>query len=149
MFMAFALSIGAMASEKVPLPALALNAKTVALINYAGGETGVFDGIYSNLKKWGRWKIVEPSESPDLLLVFSASDKAFGEMATASASASGNYASVTATHVPLLSTKRYLMLVDPATKQQIFLVECDRRLSAGYTGGLLVNDLKARIPKGR
>jgi hypothetical protein len=149
MLVAFALSIAATAGEKVPLPELALKAKTVALINGAGGETGVLDGIYSNLKKWGRWKIVEPSENPDLLLVFSASDKALGDMTTASVNASGDYASGTATHVPLMSMKRYLLLVDPATKKQIFLVECERRMSAGYTGGVLVNDLKSRIPKGQ
>jgi hypothetical protein len=33
------------------------------------------------------------------------------------------------------------------TKEQIFAVECERRLGAGYTGGVLVNELKKRMLK--
>lgn len=137
----------AVAGEKAPLPALAVGAKTVALVNQAGGETGVFDGIYSNLKKWGRWTIVEPSQNPDLLLVFSGQDTVLGGMTTASVHGSGNYAGGSSTTVPLMSMRRYLLLVDPKTNQQIFMVECERRLGAGYTGGVLVNELKKRMPK--
>jgi hypothetical protein len=136
-------------AEKMPLPEKALAARTVALVNAAGGETGVMDGIYSNLKKWGRWQIVDRDQHPDLLLLFSGSDRILGSMTTATATGNATYAAGSASTVPLMSMKRYLIVVDPATNAQLFTAECERRLGAGYTGGVLVNELKKRVPKGR
>jgi hypothetical protein len=61
----------AVAGEKAPLPAKLKSAKTAFLVN-DGVWYKVHDKFYAELKKWGRFQIVESKEEADIVIVLSA-----------------------------------------------------------------------------
>lgn len=128
------------AAEHAPLPTALLNAKTVYLLN-SSGDAAVFDRLYEKLKAWGRWEVVADGEDADLLLVFGAANGVNGAIASASSGPGYAYSSVT----PILTMPRLLAVYDMRSKQQLLLVSCERRLSGGYTAGVLVNRMRKRI----
>jgi hypothetical protein len=136
--------------ESVPPPPSGLDdirqAKSVYLVD-KGTDTGVFDHLSERLQKWGRWTIVTRPEQADLLLVFTSNQAYFGSMTTASVTSSGTYASGTGTSIPLMSLPRFLIAIDRASGRQLMAVSCERRGSASYTSGVLVNRLRKKIEK--
>jgi hypothetical protein len=58
------------AGEKAPLPAKLQSAKTAFLVN-DGVWYKVHDKFYAELKKWGRFQIVEAKEDADIIIVLS------------------------------------------------------------------------------
>jgi hypothetical protein len=94
-------------------------AKTVYLMN-RGRDAGVFENLYKRINKWGRWKIAEEQKDADLVLLFSDADDLF-------------------------SKPRRLGVFHPETKNELLFVSCERRVTAGYTAGVLVNRLKKRV----
>lgn len=52
---------------KAPLPSVIVNAKTVFLVNAAGGNVA-FDTLYAELKDWGKYQIVGSPETADLII---------------------------------------------------------------------------------
>jgi hypothetical protein len=121
-------------------------AKSVYLLNQ-GTDLKVFDNLAEKLRKWGRWTIVTRPEEADVLLVFTENQIYLGGMTTASVASFGTYASGTGTFVPLMSFPQFLTAVDRASGRQLTAVSCERRLSAGYTAGVLVNRMRKQIEK--
>lgn len=121
-------------------------AKSVCLVD-RGSDLGVFEHLADKLQKWGRWEVVPRPEQADLLLVFAESDTYLGSMNTASVTSSGTYSSGVGTSVPLLSMPRFLIAVDRASGRHLIAVSCERRGSAAYTAGVLVNRLRKQIEK--
>src|ERR1700753_2566433 len=61
------LAVAALAQE--PIPQAALTARTVAILNDT--KTGeVSDGALEQLKRWGRFTVVDDSDSADIVLRF-------------------------------------------------------------------------------
>jgi hypothetical protein len=63
-----ALRIAANGSEKTPLPSIFFQAKTIVIVNDTG-ESYTIDRASDELKKWGRYQIVENPDDADLVLV--------------------------------------------------------------------------------
>jgi hypothetical protein len=57
----------ALAQERAPLPAKLLAAQTVYLSNES--DLKAFDRFYSELRKWGRFKVVPSKDEADLIAV--------------------------------------------------------------------------------
>ena len=95
----------------------------------------------------GRWRVVERPEDADLLLIFSGSNQYVGSMSTANMNASATYASGSGMTIPIVSAQRFLIAVDRVSKRQLMAVDCERRMSASYTTGVLVNRMKKQLEK--
>ncbi len=136
--------------ESMPPPPSGLDdirqAKSVYLVD-KGTDTGVFEHLSERLQKWGRWTIVARPEQADLLLVFGSNQAYFGSMSTASVTSSGTYSSGTGMSFPLMSLPRFLTAIDRASGRQLMAVSCERRRSASYTSGVLVNRLRKQVEK--
>jgi hypothetical protein len=63
-----ALQIGANGSERVPPPSIFFQAKTIAIVDDTG-ESYIIRRASDELKKWGRYQIVENPDDADLILV--------------------------------------------------------------------------------
>src|SRR6266567_267727 len=61
-------SATAIAGDKMPLPPIFFEAKTIAIVNDAG-ESDFGDRAYDELKKWGRYTIVSDPKKAELVLV--------------------------------------------------------------------------------
>jgi hypothetical protein len=95
-----------------------LAAKSVYLVN-ASHDGGLFEGLYGRLQKWGRWGVVQDERDADLILALSDGYE--------------------------FNKPRYLAVLHPRTRARLFFVSCERRVTAGYTAGVLVNRLRKRI----
>lgn len=95
-----------------PLPQQILTAKTVAFVDKTG-QPQYADIEYQALVKWGRFKVVDKSEKPDLIFLFSASDDS-REFLTVPTSDSHVRSRTVAQPIPVLS------VVDPSTGEVIW-----------------------------
>ena len=118
-----ALSISPAILDAVELaipPAELLNAKRV-FVGYLSGHRAVFENLPKKLREMKRWTLVADEREADVLLLFyrSGSSSLGGEQLTlAAVSKSG---------------------------KKMTAVNCERRMSSGYTAGVLVNRLKKRL----
>jgi len=101
-------------------PAELLNAKT-AFVGYISGHRPVFENLPSKLRDWKRWKLVSDEKEADILLVY--------------------YQSGT----DGLGDDQLTLAVVNKSGRKLLSVNCLRRLSSGYTAGVLVNRLKKRL----
>jgi hypothetical protein len=105
-----------------------LKAKTV-YVGYISGNRSVFENLPKRLNDWKRWKIVAEEKDADVLLVYYQS----------------GYDALTGDELTLAAVSK--------SGRKLLSVNCARRLSAGYTAGVLINRMKDRIlkaePKGR
>jgi len=138
-FLALAIAAGATA-EGPPVAKEVLAAKKVLLVD-RGGDTKVFDQVYSKLASWGRWEIVEDPRQADMVLVVASRLQDFGAIATVNPV--GNGAIIAGT--PIYSDKRYLSLVSKSTGHTLLTVSCEARISSGSTAGILVGNVRKRI----
>jgi hypothetical protein len=65
------------ASEKMPPPAIFFEAKTVFILNETG-YANIGDRAYDEIKKWGRYKVVENPDEADLVLVLTSRQDIIG-----------------------------------------------------------------------
>ena len=79
--------------------------------------------------------------------MFAESDTYLGSINTATVTSSGTYATGVGTSLPLLSMPRILAAIDRTNGRQLMAVSCERRMSASYTAGVLVNRLRKQIEK--
>jgi hypothetical protein len=123
--LAFGLLLSAVAKEKkdkvyAPLPRKILEAKTIAFDNRTGwAKYG--DAEYTAIVDWGRFKIVEKSEKPDLIFLFalrrrSARYETSGHADTTNPERTAIQAETTAvgTEIP------YLSIIDPSSGETIW-----------------------------
>ncbi|HET9742674.1 MAG TPA: hypothetical protein VFQ00_07995 [Terriglobales bacterium] len=121
-------------------------AKTAYLVNQST-DLKLYNDLATKLEKWGQWKLVERPEDADIILVLAESNVALGSMSTASVSGTGNYASGTGFAVPLMSFKRFLIVLDRASHRQLLAVDHQRTMTATYTASALVNRMRKQVEK--
>lgn len=117
---------------------LELRSKKAHVVNNSTDQK-VFDELLKQLREWKRWEVVGAKDEANVLIVFS--DRVTNRGLV------GSFAGGTGTIVPVISDQRFLVLVDPATNENILTISCERRLRASYTAGVLVNRLRDRIVK--
>jgi hypothetical protein len=61
------------AKHKLPLPAQVLTAKTIFIDNQAG-YASIGDKVYDELRKWGRYQVVDSPGKADIVLLLSAKE---------------------------------------------------------------------------
>jgi hypothetical protein len=75
--------------EKMPLPPQVMNAKTVYLDNQSGiADLG--DKAYDEMKKWGRYQIVDSADKADIVLLLSAKEYVGGYTSSTYHNTTGN-----------------------------------------------------------
>ena len=118
----------AMVQSTVPAPASPSGledirqAKSAYLVNQ-GSDLKVFGHLPEKLRKWGRWTLVYHPEDADLLLVLAGAG----------------------TSIPLMSHSEILTALDRASGRQLMTVSCEHCTGAGYTAGVLVNQMRKQI----
>lgn len=130
-------SLGGAATPPVAKEILA--AKKVFLVD-RGGDTKVFDQVYTKIASWGRWEVVNDPSEADMVLVVSNRVQNWGAIGTATAVGDGAIIGVT----PIYSDKRYLSLLSSAG-HTLLTVSCEARLSSGSTAGILVGNVRKRV----
>jgi len=76
-------------SNKMPLPQQVMNAKTIYIDNQSGhAEFG--DRAYDELKKWGRYQIVDAADKADIILLLSAKEYVGGYRTSTNHHTTGN-----------------------------------------------------------
>lgn len=75
--------------EYAPLPDELMAAKTVCIVNKSP-YAQVADRAYSELRKWGRFKIVQSATNADLIFVFSSETHVAGYSTTSRSQTTGN-----------------------------------------------------------
>jgi hypothetical protein len=150
----------AWAVDPAPLPRAIRDAKTVA-VSAQGIELGTMDVVYDELRKWGRWTLVDDASKADLIIVLSSQNYYVGMVAFGSASAQASattYGNTTAAQatgtsqavaIPFFRQTRFLSVIDARSGASLLSLSCRRREINGdtRTGKTLANELKARFPK--
>jgi len=67
--------------EKMPLPQQVMTAKTVYIDNQSG-QADLGDKAYDEMKKWGRYQIVDSADKADIVLLLSAKEYIGGYRST-------------------------------------------------------------------
>ncbi len=98
-------------TEHAPLPPKVMQAKSVYIENHTGSATFA-DRAYDELKKWGRFRIVNDAKDADLVLLLTAREYVTGSYTNGHLSDSGYYAESTTT---TKHGKTCLTVLDPVT----------------------------------
>ena len=125
----------------LPPTKIILGAKRVYLANQSTDQK-VFDNLEKKMHEWGRWEIVYSEEEADIMAVFSERTTNYGSYGSVVGISPGV---TTGTLIPVVSDQRFLILVDKTGKRNLLTISCERRLSASYTAGVLVNRLQDRL----
>jgi hypothetical protein len=132
----FAPNAHAKHKDYAPLPVALMNARSVYIANESP-DAIVGDRAYSELRKWGRFKIVQSRKDADVVFVFSMETHEAGYVTTASAqtngtasftqtsdtTVSGNVSTTTsgsATTRPIVRGNVFLHVVDAHTGNEIW-----------------------------
>lgn len=152
LFLILAFSVAALGAKKkqvehAPLPAKVLSAKTVYIQNDSG-FADIADKAYSQLKSWGRYRVVDTKQHADLVLIFTAtSEQTEGTTPTHVSTynyQTGAWTSGTAT-APSTDTWHYtqVKLVDPETDDVAW---ADRRIWGKHSATEeLIKALRERV----
>jgi hypothetical protein len=122
--------------EYAPLPNAIMTAKTVCIVNKSP-YAEVADRAYSELQKWGRFKVIQSPTDADLIFVFSSETHISGYSTTSSSQTTGNVeitqtadnsatgridATTTgsAESTPIVRGNVFLHVVDPHTANEIW-----------------------------
>ena len=107
--------------EKMPLPSQVMTAKTIYIDNRSG-DADIGDKAYDELRKWGRFQIVDSAEKADVVLLLSASKYISGYSSDSyhntrgSVDSSGNieaHTSGNSSSDAIVSGQTYVTIVDP------------------------------------
>jgi hypothetical protein len=74
--------------EKMPLPQRVMTAKT-AYIDNQSGHADLGDKAYDEMKKWGRYQIVDSADKADIILLLSAKEYVGGYTSSTSQTTTG------------------------------------------------------------
>ena len=108
------------AIEPAVPPAELLTAKRV-FVGYVSGHRAVFENLPKKLREMKRWTLVSDEKDADFLLLF--------------------YQSGTSS----LGGDQLTLAAVSKTGRKMLSVNCERRMSSGYTAGVLVNRMKKRL----
>lgn len=134
------LSAVAVAADHAPLPKKLFEAKTIYIDNQSGyAEIG--DKCYQELKKWGRFTIIEDSEKADMVFWLGSSEKQSGFSAYTQTYSNG---AATTSISPDTTGKTILKAVDPKTGAVLWT---DSRVWRGFHSATkgVVKDLRKRM----
>lgn len=131
-------------ARHAPLPRKLINAKTAYIDNRTGLENAD-DRAYDELKKWGRFRIVEDPRSADVILLVTARRYVSGSYTSGTVSDSGQ---VSANTYSQTSGATYLTVVDPQTGAALW--SDGKRWGSLFTGfrsatRSLIKELRKRI----
>jgi hypothetical protein len=137
--------------EKMPLPRQLMTAKAIFIDNRSG-FADIGDRAYDELKKWGRFQVVDSAEKADVVLLFSANEYVSGYSSNSYHNTSGNvsdsgninaqtYGRTSSNAV--VSGRTYVTVVDPKNGASLW---SDSR-SWGWRSATrgLVKDLRERM----
>ena len=127
-----ALSIPAIATEKAPLPAKLTTAKSAFVVN-DGVPAKLLDKVYSELKKWGRFQLVESKQDADIVITLSRG------------ATSGGFVAVRGFGGGAVVTDISIRITDAADDLQLWADSIDGGHSTWYAGDSIVSHLRKRM----
>ena len=127
-----ALSISAIATEKAPLPAKLATAKSAFLVN-DGVSAKLLDKVYSELKKWNRFQIVESKQDADIVITLSRG------------ATSGAFGAIRGVGVGAVVTDFSIRITDAKDDSQLWADAIDGGHSTWYAGDSIVSHLRKRM----
>jgi hypothetical protein len=127
-----ALSIPAIAAEKAPLPAKLTTAKSAFLVN-EGVSARLLDKVYSELKKWNRFRLVESREDADIVITLSRG------------ATSGAFAAVRGFGGGAVVTDISIRITDATDDVQLWADSIDGGHSTWFAGDSIVSHLRKRM----
>ena len=135
-------------SEYAPLPAKILAAKTVYIENDSG-YAYIADTVYTQLKKWGRYQVVDSKESVDLVFQLSVTHSQNEESSSSpislynSKTQSWTYGTVPGGSETVTESYTHLRIIDPKTQGLIW--EDNRAWSRKGAATELMQALRSRV----
>ncbi len=127
-----------LAVDPAPLPAKVRTAKKIFVTNQ-GIHNYIYDRVYDRLRKWPRFVLVEERAQADLVAVVTERNQLAGAAAMPVGTAQ--------IMVPLASSRKYLILLDASTGEQLLYVDTPEGILLSRTAKALVDRLKERFPK--
>lgn len=147
-------AVAAKSRKNVPLallPAKVLSAKRVLLVN-GGGNDLAYDALYSAVKEWARYEIVDSSSAADIIIEIRYVTEDHG---THVWSTTNTYSGATDVHSRrIVDPQLQLMIFDPASREALWSTVEHRRLArlgknrekeTINAAQRLVDSLKARV----
>lgn len=138
--------VSVVAQERAPLPDKVVTAQTIYLSNDSG-DLKAFDAFYSELRKWGRFKIVTSRTAADLVAVLTTTEASGVVVGTATATGTGNVATASGSAVTIPRLFLQLKLLDAASGESVWSDTAEKWMAAGHAPSKLVDNLKSRLPK--
>ncbi len=151
---ACSIPISAKEKQHLPLPPQVMSAKTVYIDNQSG-QAKIGDRAYEEIKKWGRFQVVQDRKQADLILLLTAREHNGGYVTTGGGQTGRvddygnvNTASNPTYTAPVTVGYTYLTVVDPKTGDSLWSES--KRWGNLYTGFHsatkgLIGELKKRI----
>lgn len=105
------MSVASYAQKHAPLPEKLISARKVYLINESG-DVKVFDKLFQELQKWGRFAIVTSRADADVIAILS--DRSSGSVTLGNGTivGSGGAATGSGTYVTVPNEYMYIRIVD-------------------------------------
>jgi len=149
----FLLTSNLLAQDKMPLPSIFFEAKTIAIVNDTG-ESVYGDRAYDELKKWGRYSIVSDPKEADLVLVITSREDYVGTIrntnAQTTANVYGTYGTATTSSTQstraVTSGKTFVIVFDGKKQEKVWADGKSWGTFKSATRGL-IKDLKKRVEK--
>jgi len=120
--------VGYAKKQKLPLPQQVMTAKTVYIDNRSG-YAAPGDNAYDEIRKWGRWQVVDSPTKANVVLLISAKEYSGGytssthQTTTGSVSSSGDVnvqTSGTTTTSAVMSEMTFITLLDPKSGEPLW-----------------------------
>jgi len=143
------------AGDKMPPPAIFLEAKSIIIVNESG-HADIGDKAYDEIKKWGRYRIVENPGEADLVLVLTSREDIVGYQRdtvtntygtvygndTSASSSTQSYSTGTTTAVTRGVTT--IVFFDRRTSQKVWSDTRRWKMFSSATRGI-IKDIRKRI----
>jgi len=151
---AYFVATSAKEKQHLPLPSQIMSAKTVFIDNQSG-QAKIGDRAYEQVKKWGRFQVVQDRKQADLILLLTAHEynngyvtTGGGQTGTVDDNGNINTRSDPAYTSPVTVGYTYLTVVDPKTRENLWSES--KRWGNLYTGFHsatkgLIDELRKRI----
>src|SRR2546421_7991956 len=117
------------AQKHAPLPEKLVSARKVYLVNESG-DVKVFDKVYQELQKWGRFTIVTSRGDADVIAVLSDRSSGAVTLGNGTIVGSGNVATGSGTYVTVPNEYMYLRIVEATTGDALWSDRTTKRLGS-------------------
>jgi len=133
------------ADTKAPVPEKIRSAKTIFLINDTG-DLPVYDRFYSELKKWGRFEIVETREKADLVFLLTSDVSRTVTIHSGSGAVNGSTVTATGSSTGVPIKGFHLKIFDTQKAEQWWKDSTEGWWTNKGAVTKLVTNLKKRLP---